>query len=100
MTFPFDALRREPDLEGPGLVATDAADRSRSLTTQYNKSGNSQELPDFQSRYYEQLFSNVAHQQGETEISLHRQRNVHDMSVARSQVCLMAVQVFHAVQHK
>ncbi len=27
MTLPFDALRREPDLEGPGLVATDAADR-------------------------------------------------------------------------
>ncbi|MFT4214604.1 MAG: methyltransferase [Microbacterium sp.] len=27
MTFPFDALRRRPDLEGPGLVASDAADR-------------------------------------------------------------------------
>jgi len=25
--FPFDALRRAPDLEGPGLVASDAADR-------------------------------------------------------------------------
>ncbi|MFT4051512.1 MAG: methyltransferase [Microbacterium sp.] len=27
MTFPFEALRRRPDLEGPGLVASDAADR-------------------------------------------------------------------------
>lgn len=27
MTFSFDALRRSPDVEGPGLVAVDAADR-------------------------------------------------------------------------
>lgn len=27
MTFPFDALRRSPDVEAPGLVASDAADR-------------------------------------------------------------------------
>ncbi|WP_460772055.1 class I SAM-dependent methyltransferase [Microbacterium sp. GXF7504] len=27
MDFPFDALRRSPDVEGPGLVASDAADR-------------------------------------------------------------------------
>ena len=27
MTFPFEALRRHPDVEGPGLVAADAADR-------------------------------------------------------------------------
>ena len=27
MTFPFDALRRRPDVEAPGLVAFDAADR-------------------------------------------------------------------------
>ncbi|MFT4134927.1 class I SAM-dependent methyltransferase [Microbacterium sp.] len=27
MSFAFDALRRAPDLEGPGLVAADAADR-------------------------------------------------------------------------
>lgn len=27
MSFPFDALRRRPDVEGPGLVAVDAADR-------------------------------------------------------------------------
>lgn len=27
MTFPFDALRRRPDVEAPGLVAVDAADR-------------------------------------------------------------------------
>lgn len=27
MTFPFDALRRRPDIEAPGLVAADAADR-------------------------------------------------------------------------
>ncbi len=27
MTFPFDALRRAPDVEGEGLVASDAADR-------------------------------------------------------------------------
>lgn len=27
MTFSFDALRRAPDVEGPGLVAADAADR-------------------------------------------------------------------------
>lgn len=27
MSFPFDALRRTPDVEGPGLVAVDAADR-------------------------------------------------------------------------
>lgn len=27
MSFPFDALRRAPDVEGPGLVAADAADR-------------------------------------------------------------------------
>lgn len=27
MSFPFDALRRAPDVEGPGLVASDAADR-------------------------------------------------------------------------
>ncbi len=27
MSFPFDALRRAPDVEGPGLVAFDAADR-------------------------------------------------------------------------
>ncbi|BDV31183.1 class I SAM-dependent methyltransferase [Microbacterium terricola] len=27
MTFPFDALRRRPDIEGEGLVAVDAADR-------------------------------------------------------------------------
>lgn len=27
MTFPFDALRRRPDVEAPGLVASDAADR-------------------------------------------------------------------------
>lgn len=27
MSFPFDALRRRPDIEAPGLVATDAADR-------------------------------------------------------------------------
>lgn len=26
-SFPFDALRRAPDIEGPGLVASDAADR-------------------------------------------------------------------------
>lgn len=27
MSFPFDSLRRAPDVEGPGLVASDAADR-------------------------------------------------------------------------
>ena len=27
MSFPFEALRRAPDVEGPGLVAVDAADR-------------------------------------------------------------------------
>lgn len=27
MSFPFDVLRRAPDVEGPGLVAADAADR-------------------------------------------------------------------------
>lgn len=27
MTFPFEALRRRPDVEAPGLVAVDAADR-------------------------------------------------------------------------
>lgn len=27
MTFPFEALRRRPDIEAPGLVASDAADR-------------------------------------------------------------------------
>lgn len=27
MTFPFEALRRRPDIEAPGLVAADAADR-------------------------------------------------------------------------
>lgn len=27
MSFPFEALRRSPDVEGPGLVASDAADR-------------------------------------------------------------------------